>query len=85
MTENTSRLVKIGDALSQLLNVLLLPKHRETTANESISGRAYRQGWKRTERAINWLFSLIEKDHCRVSHETDIARSKQFVSDSEKP
>ena len=47
---NTPRLIKIGDALSQLANVTLLPRHRETTANESISGRAHRLGWRRTER-----------------------------------
>ena len=35
-----SRLVRAGDALSQLANVLLL----NGDANESISGRAHRQG-----------------------------------------
>lgn len=44
MIDNTPRWIKIGDALSQLLNVALLPRHKETTANESISGRAHRCG-----------------------------------------
>lgn len=35
----TPRLVKIGDALSQLVNVIWpFWDHRDTTANESISG-----------------------------------------------
>lgn len=79
MTDNTPRLVKIGDALSQLLNVLLLPRHRETTANESISGRCHRMGWKRAERAIDWLFSAWEKDHCRRSHESDLDRAVRLL------
>jgi lysozyme family protein len=64
MSDDTPRLVKIGDAISQLFNVTFLPRHRETNANESISGRAHRKGWKRTERFINWLFSSWENDHC---------------------
>lgn len=72
---NTPRLIKIGDALSQLLNVTLLPRHRETTANESISGRAHRMGWRRTERFINWLFRWWEPEHCRKAHEKDVMRA----------
>ena len=76
---NTPRLIKIGDALSQLLNVALLPRHRETTANESISGRAHRLGWRRVERFIDWLFSPWERDHCRKAHEADLRRARQLI------
>lgn len=75
----TSRIYKIGDALSQLANVAFLPNHRATTPNESISGRAHRMGWKRTERLIDWLFSAWEKDHCRLSHEADVARAEELL------
>jgi hypothetical protein len=74
-----SRLLKIGDALSQLANVALLPRHGDTTANESISGRAYRQGWKKAERFIDWLFSPFEKDHCRLSHEAEVRRARKLL------
>lgn len=76
---NTPRLIKIGDAFSQLMNVALLPRHRETTANESISGRANRMGWRRTERVIDWVFAPWERDHCRRSHEKDIERARQLI------
>lgn len=76
---NQSRLIKIGDALSQLVNVTFLPRHRETTANESISGRAHRLGWRRTERFIDWLFSPWERDHCRRAHEADLRRARQLI------
>jgi len=73
--DTTPRIIKIGDALSQLINVALLPGHRQTTANESISGRAHRMGWRRIERVIDAVFSPLERDHCRKAHEADVARS----------
>jgi hypothetical protein len=76
---NTHRLIKIGDAFSQLFNVTFLPRHRETTANESISGRAHRLGWRRTERVIDWLFHWWEPDHCRRAHEADLRRARQLI------
>lgn len=76
---NAPRLIKIGDAMSQLFNVALLPRHRETTANESISGRAHRLGWRRAERFIDWLFSPWEPEHCRRSHEADLRRARQLI------
>lgn len=76
---NTHRLIKIGDALSQMMNVTFLPKHRETTANESISGRAHRCRWYRTERFIDWLFRPWERDHCRKAHEKDIERAREWA------
>ncbi|NGR07853.1 hypothetical protein G5B41_09795 [bacterium SGD-2] len=76
---NQPRLIKIGDALSQLLNVTLLPRHRETTANESISGRAHRMGWRRLERFIDTVFLPWERDHCRRSHEKDVQRARQWA------
>lgn len=73
------RLYKVGDALSQLVNVALLPNHRSTNANESISGRAYRMNWKRTVKVIDWLFSPWEKDHCRLSYEADLKRAEDYL------
>jgi len=83
MIDNTPRWIKIGDALSQLLNVALLPRHRETTANESISGRAHRCGW-RAERWIDALFSPWEKDHCRRAYQMDEIRATQLIANKKK-
>ena len=77
MNDTTPRYIKVGDALSQLFNVLLLPRHRYTNANESISGRAYRCKWKYVEKVINCLSYPFEKDHCRKSFEKDLARAAQ--------
>jgi hypothetical protein len=79
MADMTPRLIKVGDAVSQFVNVAFLPRHTETTANESISGRAHRLGWKRAERCINWLFSWWEQDHCRRSHEADLKRAAELL------
>ena len=84
MNDPTPRLVKIGDAFSQLVNVALLPNHTQTTANESISGRAHRCGWKRTEAIIDWLFSPWERDHCFMSHKADLRRAGQLLAGENK-
>lgn len=67
-----SYLIRAGDALSQLVNVLLL----NGDANESISGRAHREGWKRAERTINRLLAWLEPDHCRAAYLADLERAR---------
>lgn len=75
--DETPRLVKMGDAFSQLLNVSLLPNHRSTTANESISGRCHRMGWKRAEFIIDFIFFRLGQGphHCRDSYLADLSRA----------
>lgn len=70
------RLGHIGDAISQLLNVALLPDSSDTDANESISGRCYRRGWRRSERAINFFFG---PDHCHRAFKKDVARARRLL------
>ena len=79
MTDSTPRIIKIGDAISQLVNVLLLPNHKQTTANESISGRAHRCGWVKTEKVINKLFSPWEPEHCKASYLADVERARAML------
>lgn len=79
MNDVTPSYIKIGDALSQLFNVLLLPRHKYTNANESISGRAYRCKWKYTEKFINTICHPFEKDHCRKAFESDLKRAKMLI------
>lgn len=74
-----NRAYKIGDALSQLLNVAFLPDVHKTTANESVSGRAYRCGWTFVQKVIDLIFSPWEKEHCRLSHEADVARARRLI------
>ena len=80
MNDTTPRYIKVGDATSQLLNVLLLPQHKYTNANESISGRCHRCGWKWAEKAINALFYVFEKDHCRKAYIADVSSDKQLIA-----
>lgn len=67
---------KVGDALSQLANVLLLPNHEDTTANESISGRSHRMGWKTAESLIDLVFG---EGHCKAAYEKDLQRAKAIA------
>ena len=73
-----SRLGKIGDALSQLVNVAFLFDHRDTDANESISGRSYRKGWVSAEKFINGLI-FWDNDHCRRAFERDLERARSVL------
>lgn len=66
--------IRIGDAVSQLGNVVLL----NGMANESISGRAYRENWK-IAKAIDFV---LGKDHCKESYENDLSYSGWLLSHS---
>ena len=74
------RFVKIGDALSQLGNVLWpFWSIKDTTANESISGRCFRE--KRIFRyVVNTLF-FWQEDHCKRAYEKDLERAKRLLEE----
>ena len=83
MKDPTVRFWKIGDALSQLVNVTILPHHKDTTSNESISGRSYRCGWTLVEKLINGLF-FFDPDHCRQAHMRDVERAKKLIEQEKR-
>jgi hypothetical protein len=73
------RYIKIGSALSQLLNVSNPFKdHTEANENESVSGRAFRQGLP-SRKWIDKLFKPIEDNHCQKAHESDVKKAKQLL------
>lgn len=86
MLDPTPRTVKILDAVSQLGNVANpFWDHTDTTANESISGRAHRSGWW-IERPINAFFRVFgQRDHCRVAHYKDIDRAHKTIEQDGRP
>ena len=84
MNDTTPRYIKVGDAISQLFNVLLLPRHKYTNANESISGRCHRCGWKLAEKVINALFYVFEKEHCKKAYEADVSRARNLIEEYER-
>jgi hypothetical protein len=74
----TNRLIRIGDALSQLINVTLLNGH----PNESLSGRAWRTKslWYKVIDLIFWF----DKDHCKYSYLNDIKYAHDLITNSKK-
>lgn len=70
--------VRLFDATSQWLNVFLL----NGDANESISGRSFREDWKVTEKIINKLI-FWEPEHCKLAYYSDLARAKTMVYEEE--
>lgn len=69
-----NRLIKIGDALSQLMNVILLNGH----PNESLSGRAWRtkSKWYKVIDLILWF----DKNHCKTAYENDVKYAKSLLN-----
>ncbi|HSV73596.1 MAG TPA: hypothetical protein VLH79_07540 [Chthonomonadales bacterium] len=71
-------LLRIAAWLSQGVNCILLGGHHDVT----VSARAYlnreRRGWKIAYRALNAVF-FWQDDHCRNSHEADVARSMKLL------
>lgn len=73
MNKILKRLIRSGDALSQLCNVVFFDGH----PNESMSGRSWRTRsmWYKVIDAL--LF--FDKDHCRVSYENDVKYAKELL------
>lgn len=76
-----ARLVAMGDALSQLVQVTFCP-HPEgrPNANESLSGRSHKEGWR-----IEWVIDLIffwqrNPGHCERADRKDYERAKRKVA-----
>lgn len=76
-------LLLVGDALSQLLNVVVFLSENP---NESLSGRSYRMRrkwfWGKMLIVIDLLFMPFQKEHCRKSHENDLKRASMLLKES---
>ena len=73
-----SRLIKIGDALSQLVNTF--PPFNGHP-NESLSGRAYRTGSK-WEGVIDKVFYRQDR-HCKTAYNNDLLYAKKLIEQHE--
>jgi hypothetical protein len=74
----TSRLIRTGDALSQIFNVIIFGGD----SNYSISGDAYRLKRERLRKFIDWLASRWEADHCRLAYENDVEKAAKLLEES---
>jgi hypothetical protein len=74
----TSRLVRAGDALSQLFNVIIF----NGDPNHSISGDYFRYRRVRLMRFIDWLASPWEADHCRLAYGHDVSKARALIGAS---
>lgn len=76
-----SRLLKLFALLSQAMQVIIF----NGSPDETISGRAYRQGyllgdrrWLKSRNLINRVF-FWQPDHCRASHKKDVEFAKMIM------
>lgn len=74
------RIENTADAASQLFNCACLPRPFDTGANESISGRCYREGivegrsgaWSAAQRAIDLVWRIFGVEgHCHGAYMKD--------------
>lgn len=76
-------LIRVGDSLSQVLNVTLFFGQNP---NESLSGRSHRlrdvYGWRELRVLIDTLFSLFQQDHCKKAFYSDIERAKRLLQEN---
>ncbi len=86
MKDPRSRLSRVASLASALVNVLVF----DGSPDESISGRAYRQGvlggnraWRRAAARINCLFR--DPFHCRDAHELDLAFARAVLGIEKEP
>jgi hypothetical protein len=80
LLQRPSRLIRLGDALSQFFNVLIF----NGDANYSISGDAHRFKRLGLERFIDLLFSSFETNHCERAYWADVARAYSIVEESQQ-
>ena len=73
----TSRLIRLGDAVSQFFNVLVF----DGDPNHSISGDAYRFGRYRLAAFIDEIFSPFEEDHCRKAYLNDVEKAHRLLDE----
>lgn len=74
-------LVRLGDAVSQLVNVAFF---FSDNPNESLSGRAWRNRnksrfWGKMMLVLDVVFWVFEREHCKKSHEADLDRAAKFL------
>ena len=81
LNQTGGRLVRLAALASQLLNVVIF----NGSPDETVSGRAYRQGglqgdarWDNLRKLINKAF-FWQPDHCRKSHQQDVRMAKALV------
>lgn len=69
-------LIRIGDAISQLFNVILF----NGDPNYSISGESYRNNRFILRFMIDLLFKPFEQNHCKSAYENDVLKANMLVS-----
>jgi len=72
-------LYRVFDAFSQLLNVLFY----NGEPNYSMCGDAHRYDRKTFILVLDFIMSVVEKDHCRLSYEADIQRARDYIYEAE--
>jgi hypothetical protein len=72
-------LVRVAAWASQTANLFLLFGHHDQTISARCYCNRHRKGWRVVYKLVNKVF-FWQDDHCRISHEQDIAFAKEILS-----
>lgn len=82
LNQTGGRLLRLAALGSQMVNVIVF----DGSPDETVSGRAYRQGvlqddpkWARRRRWINRAF-WWQTDHCLLSHQQDVKMARAITA-----
>ena len=78
MANVSGYLIRAGDAVSQLLNVLVF----NGDSNYSVSGDAHRFKREWLQKTLDKLFARWETDHCRKAHENDVNKAMLLLKEN---
>ena len=73
-------LIRLGDALSQLFNVMLF----NADPNYSISGDSFRFNRQLLMLIVDAIFHPFEREHCRESYVNDVQKAYRLIDEHEK-
>lgn len=71
-------LLRVSAWLSQTVNLFLLFGHHDQTVSARCYCNREKIGWRFFYKLINLIF-FWQSDHCRASHEEDVAFAKQVM------
>lgn len=80
MNALTGYFIRLGDALSQFINVLVF----NGDSNHSVSGDAFRYKRELLRAVIDWLASPFEEDHCLNAYLNDVRKARELTEEAKR-
>lgn len=70
---------RVATWVSQTINLFIFLGHHDQTLSARTHLNQHKPGWKQARVIINGLF-FWQEDHCRLSHEVDVAYARDILA-----